>query len=543
MTTTRFALWGFTLVTLGMTAAAAAPAIAAPGALDPNFGDGGIRLFGSQTAGLDLAEAMLVQPDGKLVIAGNDKTGDFLVRRLRSDGSPDRTFGGDGTASADFAGGDDVVTGIALQGDGKLVVAGRSVGIGERAVVARFTAGATLDPAFGAGGTDGDGRVTLGVGQVTDVHAVAILPGGGIALAGTTAATDGDFGVTRLRGDGSVDAIAYEPVPSAEGTDRLRAAARTADGKLLVAGSLVRAAAPGGEIAGVARYGGDGKLDRTFGNEGLATVPGMALPDAIVPAGGGLLLSGTSLEGDTSTVVARLDAGGKPDKAFGSAGIVDVGFPGLDIPAGMGGLPDGRILVGATLGTELAFGAARLRADGRPDERYGEEGIAMIPVGERAISTASATTADGSLVLAGPAVLPGPVTKLAVARLEGDPPPAGDPSTGDPGAGDPQPAADVQPPVLTGLRVSRKVAGARPRIRFTLSEPARVRLTLKRRHGRARTSSVDAGAGPNRLRSPRRLVRGRYRLTAVAADAAGNVAPPVHIRFAVSPALTAGRGA
>jgi uncharacterized delta-60 repeat protein len=528
------ALWGFTLATLGMAGLAAAPAVAAPGTLDPGFGDGGIRLFGAQTAGFELAVAMLVQPDGKVVIAGSDGTKNFLVRRLQADGTPDRSFGGDGTAAADFAGADDAVAGMALQDDGKLVVAGRStVDFNARAAVARFTAGGTLDPSFGAGGPDGDGRVTLGADTLTDVRAVAILPGGDIALPGTTTTPYGDLGVARLREDGSPDDIAYEPVPSAEGAGRALAAARATDGKLLVAGSLYRAAAPGSAITGVARYGADGKLDRTFGTQGLATLPSVAEPHGIVPlADGGIVLAGASLDGEQSTLVARLDASGKPDAGFGGTGIVDVGFPGADLPAGISVLPDGRVLVGAKLGTDLAFGAARLEADGRPDERYGDDGIAVIPVGERALSTAAAAAPGGAFVLAGPAVLPGLVSKLAVARLQADPPPAGDPS---PGAGDPdpQPAADIQPPVVNGLHVSRRVAGARPRIRFTLSEPARVRVTLKRRHRRATTISVDAGAGANRLRGPRRLVRGRYRLTAVAVDGAGNAAAPVRVRFNV----------
>src|SRR5215218_4248006 len=117
----------------------------------------------------------------------------------------------------------------------------------------------------------------------------------------------------------------------------------------------------------------------------------MSQPHTIVPTDdNGLVLAGTSLAGDTSTVVARLDQDGRPDEGFGSGGIVDVGFPGLDMPAGLGVLGDGRILVGGTLGTELAFGAARLTADGRPDARFGNDGIAVLPVGERAVSTAGA---------------------------------------------------------------------------------------------------------------------------------------------------------
>jgi hypothetical protein len=125
MTTTRIALWGFTLATLGMAGLAAAPAVAAPGDLDPAFG-GGMRLFGAQSSGFDVARAMRVQPDGKVIVAGSDSTGDFLVRRLHADGTPDRGFSADGTAGADFDNRTDTITAIALQDDGKIVAAGKS---------------------------------------------------------------------------------------------------------------------------------------------------------------------------------------------------------------------------------------------------------------------------------------------------------------------------------------------------------------------------------------------------------------------------------
>ena len=533
MTKKRTALRGFTLAVLGSAVLAAAPAGAAPGDLDPAFG-GGMRLFGAETVGFDVARAMLAQPDGKVVVAGSDGTGDFLVRRLHADGSPDRGFSADGTASANFDNRTDTVTAIALQDDGKVVAAGKSEsGPDTRSVIARFTAKGELDPSFGA---DASGRVTLGAGHVQDIRSVAVLPSGGIALAGTT--YDGDFGVTRLRTDGSVDQVTYEPVVSPEGADVLTAAARAAGGGLLVAGFVYRVAAPGQLLAGVAHYSAAGKLDTAYGADGLATIPGMAEPNTIGPTvDGGLLVAGTSPGGDAATVVARLDAEGDLDKGFGSAGLAEIGFPGPDAAADMSVLDDGRILVAALLGTELSFGAARLQPGGELDTRYGEAGIAVVPVGEKALSTAAAATPGGAFVLAGPAIFPGAVKKLAVVRLQGDPAPTDVPPTGGPGPGpgpvEPSPVEDREAPALTGLAVTRKVAGSRPRIRFAVSEAARVSLTLKRMHGRATRVEFDAVAGANRLRAARRLVRGRYRLTAVATDAAGNAAAPVRVRFRV----------
>ena len=242
------AVRGFALGTLAAAAVAvaAAPALAAPGDLDPAFGSGGIRLFGSQTVGMDVAKAMLVQPDGKLVIAGSDGTQDFLVHRLHADGSPDRSFGGNGTVTADFAGRDDTITAIALQDDGKLVVAGRSaVGLDERPAVARLTAGGALDPLFGVGGDDGDGRVTLGAGAATDLQAVAVLPG--VPRIRFTLSEAAHVSVTLKRRHGRSTRVDLNAVA---GANRIRGARRLVRGRYRL---TVVAVDPAGNAAPPAR--------------------------------------------------------------------------------------------------------------------------------------------------------------------------------------------------------------------------------------------------------------------------------------------------
>ena len=470
------------------------------------------------------------QPDDKLLIAGSDGSGDFLVKRLLADGAPDRSFGGDGTADADFAGGKDTITAIALQDDGKLVAAGTSeVGIETRTVVARFSAGGVLDPASVSAGPTAMGASPSGPIRSPTSAPWRRCRAEAIALSGATSTSGSDFAVTRLLDSGTVE-LTYEPIASPDGNDKLTVSARTADGKLLVAGELYRDA-PGQLIAGVARYRADGKLDRDFGTDGLVTIPGMSKPHTIVPIAGGILIAGADYDGDEGTVLARLDQKGRPDTGFGSAGLADVGFPGSDLPAGMSVLGDGRILVGVT-SIELAFGAVRLSASGRPDARYGEDGIAIVPVGDRAVSTAAAARPAArscSPARRGcPAQPPSwrssgcRATRRRSRRAVPNPTPTrspGRPSTPIrrccPGCASPprrgRPAADPLHPVRAG-------AGADP---------------LKRRSGRVIRFAVTADAGTKRLRAPRRLVRGRYRLTVVAVDAAGNTAAPVRVRFRV----------
>jgi hypothetical protein len=147
---------------------------------------------------------------------------------------------------------------------------------------------------------------------------------------------------------------------------------------------------------------------------------------------------------------------------------------------------------------------------------------------------------DGRLVVAGlTATANRTELRTALARLLADQPPAGgapQPGAGSdqPGAAPGGPVADTQAPALTRLRVARKSAGKRPRIRFTLSEPARVRFTLTRRHRRTTRFSVQAHAGANRILAGHRATPGRYTLTATPVDAAGNAGQRRRARFTVA---------
>jgi len=144
----------------------AGTALADAGDLDPAFGEGGRQVLAEDGH----PEATLVQPDGRIVIASGYPATDFVVRRLLADGSPDRSFDGDGTAIADL-GALEEVYGAALHPDGSIIVVGRSAaGIDAHGAMARFTSSGRLDPAFSPGGTQGDGRALLA--SMTDARAV-----------------------------------------------------------------------------------------------------------------------------------------------------------------------------------------------------------------------------------------------------------------------------------------------------------------------------------------------------------------------------------
>jgi len=148
----RLMLW-FLLAVLFLPAA---PSWAADGDLDTTFGTNGkvttdIRSYNS-------ARALAIQSDGKIVVAGEVSIGgdDFAVVRYNTDGSLDSTFGIDnsGIALTDFGVNNDYAAAIAIQNNSKIVVGGSSGG--DFAVV-RHNGDGSLDTTFGAGG----GVITL----------------------------------------------------------------------------------------------------------------------------------------------------------------------------------------------------------------------------------------------------------------------------------------------------------------------------------------------------------------------------------------------
>ena len=127
--------------------------------------------------------------------AGGSNKEIVLLRRL-ADGSPDPSFGTGGLVTADF-GGDDIGSSAALAPGGKIVMVGTSVvGLASYIVVLRRNADGSQDNTF-----NGNGRVLLDYGGANDGRAVAVQPDGKIIVAGS-ANPNGDMAVTRLQVNG-----------------------------------------------------------------------------------------------------------------------------------------------------------------------------------------------------------------------------------------------------------------------------------------------------------------------------------------------------
>ena len=153
------------------------------GTLDNSFGTGGIVT--TNFNGTDFVRAIAVQPDGKIVVAGFTSItgrGDFALARYNRDGTLDDSFGTGGTVTTDFVAGSlDQALSVAIQADGKIVAAGTAAINGNSDfALARYNRDGTLDATFGAGGT-----VTTDFAGASDqAFSVAVQTVGKIVAAG-----------------------------------------------------------------------------------------------------------------------------------------------------------------------------------------------------------------------------------------------------------------------------------------------------------------------------------------------------------------------
>ena len=126
----------------------------ADGSLDTGFGTGGkvTTAFGT---GYDEAYSVTVQADGKIIVAGSANNGseDFALVRYNADGSLDSGFGTGGKVTTPIGAGTDTAYDVLVQSDGKIVVAGQASGTGYDFALARYNADGSLDTGFGTGGT------------------------------------------------------------------------------------------------------------------------------------------------------------------------------------------------------------------------------------------------------------------------------------------------------------------------------------------------------------------------------------------------------
>lgn len=387
------------------------PAVASGngGALDPSFGEGGIAVVGYYK---DFSQDLVLDPQGRILVPGVFTAAGAaqspVVARLEPDGSPDRSFGGDGFIGPDMPSGP--ARAAAIDGAGRIVLVG-GYGHGLSFWVARLLPDGEPDPSFGTGGLvrlQSDGEPS----------GIAIDQAGHILVA----TTDG-FTVFRLTSDGALDQSFGEggiaTLQVGESAKALTIATDSED-RVDIAGSAMVA---GRQEVAVARLGPGGQPDPTFadGGQGILEFPGLAgardATDLGLDSRGRLVLAGQEgSEGSEVAFAARLLADGLPDPSFGSDGRVLLPIRGAAVANGVAIDGAGRVLVAGGIRTSPAQPGgweaflARLQPDGQSDPSFGVDGI----VRESAFSFfgAVAVTVDS----AGRYLIAGSHGGIAVAR-------------------------------------------------------------------------------------------------------------------------------
>ncbi len=336
------------------------------------------------------------------IASQNTRDGFNLSTSLLKDADLDSTFGGDGKVTTDF-GENDVGNAVALQKDGKIVMAGRSgPGFGASDfAIARYNADGNLDASFGTGGL-----VTTTFDGDDSGRAVALQKNGKIVVAGSSSIGFGpsDFAIARYNVDGSLDAsfgTGGLVTTTFGGDDSGNALVLQKDGKIVVAGR----GDPTFDFA-VARYNADGSLDTSFGTGGLVTTnfggsesQGFAVA---LQKDGKIVVAGIS--GDpTDFAVARYNRDGSLDASFGTGGLVTTDFGGDDVGLAVALQKDGKIVVAGRGGPTPDFAVARYNTDGSLDASFGTGGLVTTNFGVLSSDSgrAIAIQKDGKIVVTG----------------------------------------------------------------------------------------------------------------------------------------------
>lgn len=333
------------------------------GELDASFGEHGRMAL--EIAGARFGSAAVRQPgDGKLLFPGNRElpngSQDFAVLRLNPDGSRDATFGMNGIATVHFANGPAGAVRVALQADGRIVVAGSVEQPGSLSdfALVRLNADGSIDTSFGDLGFR-----TLDIGSHEFVYDLTLLPSGGFVVVGTTDASDDqDVAFARFDGDGTLD---------------------TTFGNGLIPGTVV------------------------LGIEGRSDEPYTLLLQSdgkLVSCGNAVDYSELTYAGDMLTI--RLRADGVPDPMFGTNGISRIhGSPDYTITQSCVGMPDGKVLLAGYAGSPGIADPmlARLTSDGSIDTTFGNSGYTTFGVSEDAWINGITQLSDGTLAVIGAA--------------------------------------------------------------------------------------------------------------------------------------------
>ncbi len=243
------------------------------GSLDTTFSGDGIAI--TDVGDFGSANAIALQTDGRIVVGGSGFGQYFTLARYNTDGSPDRTFSGDGIAKIAGVNNASSISEVRILPDGKLLAVGNfftynSSKYGSALMLARFNDNGTIDTSFGT-----NGRVIDSTGQQRTGNDVAILPDGSFLVAGDTTfyknnSASSDTAISRFNSDGARLStrvftfdwpIRFDPFETFKSRSAASSILVQPNGKILLAGSY------DGYLQ-IVRLNSDETLDTSFSGDG-----------------------------------------------------------------------------------------------------------------------------------------------------------------------------------------------------------------------------------------------------------------------------------
>ncbi len=330
-----------------------------------------------------------------------------IVVRLNSNGIPDPTFGN--PVFIDFPNSSDRAYAVAVQPDGKIIVAGTS-STGYYATLYRLNSNGTLDNSFGTGGQ------AIFTASVSEFYDVAVLPSGKIVACGQ-GFLSGKFAtlVARYNANGTLDntfnQLGYNifKVGIANGDEDEGAGEALAvqqDGKIVVTGYTEYGAE---DVAYLARLTTSGVLDPSIPNGGKkiffvsgATTSKQYPHDVILDGSGQIVVGGDVLvSGENDMFLARFNPNGNSDNSCADYGY-NV-YPGstsssYEYGNALAIQSDGKILLAGHL--SFISGLIRINKNCLKDSDFGNDGVFLAPVGSTSEAEAVVLD-DNDIVLVG----------------------------------------------------------------------------------------------------------------------------------------------
>jgi len=432
------------LSVVGLVTAPVHPAIATPGELDPTFGTAGLVRTDITPRG-DTGFGEAIQSDDKIVVVGEVGSGGtnpmFGVARYNANGTIDTSFGGgDGKVQTDFSPKVDQAVSVAVQADGKIVVAGGSnlngTNFNSRFALARYNSDGTLDTSFGTGG-----KVTTDFSLHQDfATGVAIQADGKIVAAGlaNNHSNFGRFALARYNSNGTLDTsfgtggkveTAFPGGFNGGWAAGWGGVQLQADGKIVQAGEMLQSFSPYRSTFALARFSTNGTLDTSFSGDGKVTTDftsgGDYISGAAIDGSGNIVAAGeANLAGkDSQAALARYTSAGLLDTTFNGTGKVLTNYgPFGDAAFGVAIDGSSNIVTGGEVGggsSNPRFAVSRYLSTGALDTTFGTGGKVFTDFGPNTdFADMVAIQSTGRIVAAGVAGVGSGNSKFALAGYE-----------------------------------------------------------------------------------------------------------------------------